>query len=70
MDMDTFSQLISTIGFPILAYMIMVKSNHDLQERHTEEMKAMTDALDNNTQVLQALRIEFETINQLSNHNE
>ena len=66
MDWTNVLQAISTIGFPIVACIAMafffgkVNDNYRtdiqrLQTEHKEEVKAMTDALNNNTLALQHL---------------
>lgn len=60
---DMGVSLISSVGFPIVAYFMMVKSNQQMQENHRDEVKnlndsyalrnkEMTEALDRNTKVL------------------
>lgn len=64
--METVLQAIDNLGFPIVICIIFVygikymfdkfmdKSEQE-SEKHAEEVKAMTDALNNNTLVLQKL---------------
>lgn len=64
--MENVTTAISTLGFPIVMCLIFVvaikylydsmKAQNDAQaERHTEEVKVLTEALNNNTLVLQKL---------------
>lgn len=64
--MDGIVQVISSVGFPIAMCLLMgywVKTTHDdhredikrLQENHTEETKDLTQAINNNTLVVQQL---------------
>lgn len=66
MDFNTIMQLIGSYGFPIVAccalawYFNKINENYrnDLKElnaNHKEEVKAMTDAIANNTLVIQKL---------------
>lgn len=65
--MNDITTLISGIGFPIVAYLLMVRSNKELQNAHREEieslnkafnerMERVTEALDKNTEVIDALK--------------
>ena len=56
MDAQAFSQLISSVGFPIVACMIMWKSLQDSTAAHKEEMDAMKESLNHNTLVLSELK--------------
>lgn len=64
--MENIISIVSSVGFPIAMCFIMgyyLKYTHDdhredlkrLQEQHTEEMKAITEAVNNNTLVIQRL---------------
>lgn len=64
--MGEITSLVTSVGFPIAMCLIMgywIKTTHDdhrediqkLQENHTKETSAMTDALNNNTLALQQL---------------
>lgn len=66
MDFSTVLQAIATIGFPIVACIGMaiffnkVNDNYrqdikEINQQHKEEMKAMTEAVTNNTIALQKL---------------
>lgn len=50
--MDSIVTLISTVGFPIACCFIMFYVIYKMNEQHREEMKQMTDAINNNTQAL------------------
>lgn len=60
MDANTLISIIGSVGFPIVAYLgifwYMIKQN----ERHTEEIKTMTDAINNNTLALQHLSDQMD----------
>lgn len=66
MDYGNITQLITTVGFPIvmcgfMAYFVKyITDKHreerkELNTRHSEEIKQVTDALNNNTLALQHL---------------
>lgn len=66
MDANTLITLIGSVGFPIVACVAMavffakVNDNYrndikEIQATHKEEVKAMTDAINNNTLVIQQL---------------
>lgn len=71
MDANTLITMIGSLGFPIVACVAMgwffarVNDNYrndikELQSTHREEVKAMTDAINNNTLVIQKLIDEME----------
>lgn len=60
MDAQTFSQLISSVGFPIVACMIMWKSLQDSTAAHKEEMDGLKESLNKNTLVLSELKQMIE----------
>ena len=66
MDANTLITLIGSVGFPIVACIAMavffakVNDNYrndikEIQATHKEEVKAMTEAINNNTLVIQRL---------------
>lgn len=66
MDLNTISDIISTVGFPIVCFIMCgwyVKYREDkndekfdkLNSQHDEETRRMTDALNNNTMAIQKL---------------
>lgn len=66
MDASTVTQIVSTVGFPIAMCLILawyVKSLNDthseqiskLNQEHKEEVKQMTEAVQNNTLTIQKL---------------
>lgn len=70
MDATMVSTLIGSLGFPIVACMVMAfyiykrDQNHlkqvgELTAQHYEEMKAMVTAIDNNTAAIRELRLAF-----------
>lgn len=71
MEMSTISELISSVGFPIVCFIMCgwyVKYREDknddkydkLNAQHDEEMKQIVSALNNNTIALQKLTDKLE----------
>ena len=57
--MVEFAQLMEIIGnkaFPIICCIILFWSQYKERERHTEELKSMTSAINNNTMAINELR--------------
>ena len=63
MDMSSVAQLITSLGFPVVAcimmgYYIKIQTDYyrndikDLQTQHKEEMSKVTEAVNNNTKAL------------------
>lgn len=55
MDASAITQIISSVGFPIAACLICFWYVNKLTETHKEEVNKLTDALNNNTLVMQKL---------------
>ena len=53
--MQEIVQLITNIGFPIAACIYMALYVRDLNQKHTEEIGKMTEAINNNTLALERL---------------
>ena len=53
--MDEVLQAITTVGFPIAMCLIMAWYIREIEIRHTNEVNALKDALNNNTLALQHL---------------
>lgn len=68
MDATQASQLISSIGFPIVACMIMWKTLQDSTAAHKEEMDAMKESLNHNTVVLAELKTLIQNLHKESTH--
>lgn len=56
MDTQTLTQLVSSVGFPIVACLIMWKALQDSTAAHKEEMDAMRESMNQNTVVLAELK--------------
>ena len=62
MDPNQSAQLISSVGFPIVACLIMWKSLQDSTAAHKEEMNVIRDSLNQNTIVLAELKTLMKDI--------
>ncbi len=67
MDFSTILQFIQGVGFPIACVLIMFQQMEKERDAHKEEMRSMTEALNNNTQVLTAIQQKLED---LDNHED
>lgn len=56
MDINAITQLIGSVGFPIVMCFYMAYMLKDSEEKHKEEMDSLKDALNNNTLVLTELK--------------
>lgn len=55
MDANVILQAISTVGFPIVVCLICFWYIKESQEQHKQEIDKLSDALNNNTLVMQKL---------------
>ena len=53
--MNEIVQAISTVGFPIVCCIILIYLNEKQDTRHKEEVDKMTEAVNNNTVVIQQI---------------
>ena len=53
--MTEIVQLISNIGFPIACCVFLFMNLNKSNEQHSQDMKAITEALNNNTQAITKL---------------
>ena len=58
--MDSIMQSISTIGFPIVAFLLMWRALMDEKAAHKEEIALLKESLDNNTNILTKLYERME----------
>ena len=49
MDLNTMTQIISTIGFPIFICLYMIKINEKSDELHRDEIDKLRETVENNT---------------------
>lgn len=68
MDATQVSQIVSNVGFPIVACMIMWKTLQDSTAAHKEEMDAMKESLNHNTIVLTELKTLIQNLHKESTH--
>ena len=55
MDAGTITQIVSTVGFPIAMCVALLWYTKDISDKHKQETEKFTEALNNNTLVLQKL---------------
>ena len=57
-----YTNLISSVGFPIVMCLIMVKLMSRMEESHKAEIDSLKDSLNNNTNVLTRLETMFSML--------
>lgn len=57
--MEVVAQLIASIGFPIVACIYMFKYVEKREDKHTEEIKAFIEVVNNNTLAIKELKDEI-----------
>lgn len=62
MDAQSYTNLISSVGFPIVMCLIMVKLMMRMEESHKTEIDSLKEALNSNTNVLTRLETMFSMI--------
>ena len=62
MDAQAYTNLISSVGFPIVMCLIMVKLMERMEESHKAEIDSLKDSLNNNTNVLTRLEAMFSML--------
>lgn len=55
MDVSTISQIVSSVGFPIAMCGMMAWYLNKIQDQHKEEMDKMSEAINNNTVVMEKI---------------
>jgi len=60
MDWSAVMSFIQGVGFPIACVLIMFGQMEKERDSHKLEMQSMTEALNNNTQILTALKQKLE----------
>ena len=56
MDVNMIIQAIGSVGFPIVACIYMAYMHNESEIRHSEERKALTEAINGNTLVLEIIK--------------
>ena len=70
MDVTTISQLIGSLGFPIVACCYLAWMHNESETRHSQERKEMTDAITGNTLVLEGLKEVIRSMTKEKNEDE
>jgi hypothetical protein len=60
MDVATVTQLISSVGFPIVCCIYLFKQNQAREEQTKEEIDKLSDAINNNTLVITQLMTKLD----------
>ena len=55
MDVTVLTQLVGSLGFPIVACFYLFYLHNKSEERHKEEVERLAESLDNNTKALNKL---------------
>ena len=63
MDANTIIQMVSSLGFPIVACGALFWLNMRIQDQHKEETDKITQALNSNTKVMRELKTTLAEIN-------
>lgn len=61
MDVTVFAQLVGSLGFPIVACIVMFKQLQKQAEQHKSEMDKMSEAINNNTAVMNEVLTQLRT---------
>lgn len=70
MDMAVITQFISGVGFPVVAFLLIYKEMGKTREAHSEEIKSITDALNQNTRVIERLNAGLQLLTTRDKQNE
>lgn len=62
MDIATVSQLIDSVGFPIVMCGLLIYVIYDMQKRYAAAINDMTEALNLNTEVMHKMLDSFEEV--------
>lgn len=63
MDIAGVVGYIANMGFPAVLCVIMIWLNHEQSQQHKEELTALQDAIKNNTEAINELKILLYTEN-------
>lgn len=62
MDIATVSQLIDSVGFPIVMCGLLIYVIYDMQKRYASAINDVTSALNLNTEVMQKMLDRFKEV--------
>lgn len=62
MDLNAFTTLIGSLGFPIVMCLLLYYRMDKQDENHKAEMEKITEALNNNTQAITSLVTKISTL--------
>lgn len=62
MDLNAFTTLIGSLGFPIVMCLLLYYRMDKQDENHKTEMEKITEALNNNTQAITSLVTKISTL--------
>jgi preprotein translocase subunit YajC len=68
MDWNVIIQNIGSVGFPIVACIVMFNYLEKERESHKEEIKSVTEALNQNTKVITELKAIIERLTERNMH--
>lgn len=57
--MDTFIQLVSSVGFPIAMCVYTMHTMQKMNEQHREEVSKLSETINNNTQAINDLALKL-----------
>lgn len=60
MDITEISNIIGTLGFPIIMCLLIYKQNGELTKSHKEEIDSLSNVINNNTLTLEKLSYMLE----------
>lgn len=66
MDVQTLTQLVSSVGFPIVACLIMWKALQDSAAAHKQETDALRESLNQNTVILAELKQMLQDLREMA----
>lgn len=52
MDMNTITQFIGSVGFPIACCVYLIYTQKDIQKKNVEEIEKLRETVENNTNVM------------------
>lgn len=63
-NLQDFMTIINTVGFPIFVAIIMMWLFYKMTLSHKEEMRVMSEAIDNNTLAMSQIKTQLEAFMQ------